>query len=164
MGSYTYPAYEAAVFFVDYEVAAYIYRSIDKRDDTVPAEIASLSEEVFREKAKEGSLPCFYDSLEDVYNAVDFEMALLPMFSGELTQLFPQKALEEKEYTFTDMQTYSLTYIPAGKTPALFWAAYNSPEELLEEFQDKLFDAGIILPEDFDWWGHIVSVNGTYYC
>ena len=164
MGSYTYPAYEPAVFFVDYEVAAYIYRSIDKRDNTIPVEIAELSEERFREMAKEGSLPCYYNSLEDVYNAVDFEMTLLPLFSGNLKQLFPKKTLEKQEYTFSDMQCYSLTYIPAKRTPNLFSAAYNSPDELLEEFQDILFEAGIVLPDDFDWWGHIVSVNGTYYC
>lgn len=50
---------------------------------------------------------------------------------------------------------------PCDREPELFEAAYANKEELLEEFKEKLANAGIEMPENFDWWRYIVKVSGT---
>ena len=55
-------------------------------------------------------------------------------------------------------------YVPAAKDAELFKAAYESPDALLGEFEALFAEQGIIFPKDFDWWAHIVSINGTYFC
>lgn len=55
-----------------------------------------------------------------------------------------------------------ILYIQPDREPTLFQAAYSSFEELLEEFKHKLVGLGI--PDDFDWEGRVVKINGMNYC
>lgn len=44
-------------------------------------------------------------------------------------------------------------------SPAMFDPAQHSPEELLSVYKEVLKDANIA--EDFDWWSHLVLLDGT---
>ena len=83
-------------------------------------------------------------------------------FDGEVSTLFPERAKSPIEETLSDEP---LVYVPAAKEAELFKAAYQSPEELLEEFKAVFAkQEGIAFPDDFDWWRHIVSISGTNFC
>ena len=75
--------------------------------------------------------------------------------------VLPELAETPQEMEFDDDL---LLYIGASKESTLFQAAYSSPEELLEEFKKVMTHCEVELPEDFDWWGHIMTFGGTYYC
>lgn len=62
-----------------------------------------------------------------------------------------------------DYEGYSgeaLCYVPLTKYPTLFKRAYNSMDEIVDEFKSKL---GKYLPEDFDYRSKICHICGTYY-
>ena len=56
-------------------------------------------------------------------------------------------------------------YIPAlHQLEDLFSRAYDSPEERLSEFEELFNKNNIEVPEDFDWWKHIVQIYGITFC
>jgi hypothetical protein len=60
-------------------------------------------------------------------------------------------------------ETYNcdrIYYVPIGRISTLFKATYNSMDELVNEFKEKL---GEYLPDDFDYRGNIRRIVGTYY-
>lgn len=149
-------------FFIDAEAAAYIYLSLDRNDGSVPAEIQALLDDgTFAAKAKAGDFPCGYSDQSMIGDLLD-DICFCSSYAGEVKTVFPEKTASPIE--ITDYENEYIALIEADRSPDLFKAAYESPEELLREFQEKLTDSGIEFPEDFDWWAHIVTVNGTYFC
>ena len=165
MGMATYPMNDVG-FYVDHEVAAYILLAADQAAGEVPCEIATLLEDgTFAAQAKKGNLPCDY-SIPSVayecYDCADPVVTWANEFDGEVSTLFPERAKSPIEETLSDEP---LVYVPAAKEAELFKAAYQSPEELLEEFKAVFAkQEGIAFPDDFDWWRHIVSISGTNFC
>lgn len=165
MGMATYPMNDVG-FYVDHEVAAYILLAADQAAGEVPCEIATLLEDgTFAARAKKGNLPCDY-SIPSVayecYDCADPVVTWANEFDGEVSTLFPERAKSPLEETLSDEP---LVYVPAAKEAELFKAAYQSPEELLEEFKAVFAkQEGIAFPDDFDWWRHIVSISGTNFC
>ena len=165
MGMATYPMNDVG-FYVDHEVAAYILLAADQAAGEVPCEIATLLEDgTFAARAKKGNLPCDY-SIPSVayecYDCADPVVTWANEFDGEVSTLFPERAKSLIEETLSDEP---LVYVPAAKEAELFKAAYQSPEELLEEFKAVFAkQEGIAFPDDFDWWRHIVSISGTNFC
>lgn len=160
----TYPMNDVG-FYVDHEVAAYILLAADQAAGEVPCEIATLLEDgTFAARAKKGNLPCDY-SIPSVayecYDCADPVVTWANEFDGEVSTLFPERAKSPIEETLSDEP---LVYVPAAKEAELFKAAYQSPEELLEEFKAVFAEQGIAFPDDFDWWRHIVSISGTNFC
>ena len=161
----TYPMNDVG-FYVDHEVAAYILLAADQAAGEVPCEIATLLEDgTFAARAKKGNLPCDY-SIPSVayecYDCADPVVTWANEFDGEVSTLFPERAKSPIEETLSDEP---LVYVPAAKEAELFKAAYQSPEELLEEFKAVFAkQEGIAFPDDFDWWRHIVSISGTNFC
>ena len=45
----------------------------------------------------------------------------------------------------------------------MFIPAYSSPDELLDEFKSVLAGFGVELPDDFDWFAHVVRIDGTEF-
>lgn len=160
MGMATYPMKDVG-FYVDHEVAAYILLATDQAKNIVPEEIAELLDAgTFATQAKKGTLPCDYQCTFEAWNC--FEGACYASsFDGEVSTLLSERAVSPIEETFDDDV---LAYIPAAKEAELFKAAYTSPEELLKEFKTAFAEQEIVFPDDFDWWAHIVSINGTYFC
>lgn len=165
MGMATYPMNDVG-FYVDHEVAAYILLAADQAAGEVPCEIATLLEDgTFAARAKKGNLPCDY-SIPSVayecYDCADPVVTWANEFDGEVSTLFPERAKSPIEETLSDEP---LVYVPAAKEAELFKAAYQSPEELLEEFKAVFAkQEEIAFPDDFDWWRHIVSISGTNFC
>ena len=165
MGMATYPMNDVG-FYVDHEVAAYILLAADQAAGEVPCEIATLLEDgTFAARAKKGNLPCDYSIPSVAYECYDCADPVVTWandFDGEVSTLFPERAKSPIEETLSDEP---LVYVPAAKEAELFKAAYQSPEELLEEFKAVFAkQEGIAFPDDFDWWRHIVSISGTNFC
>ena len=161
MGMATYPMKDVG-FYVDHEVAAYIMLAAGQATEEVPNEISALLEDgTFATWAKEGTLPCDYSNPSEAYEWTDNLTTWANEFDGEVSTLFPERTNAPIEETLSDEP---LVYVPAAKDAELFKAAYESPDALLGEFEALFAEQGIIFPKDFDWWAHIVSINGTYFC
>ena len=157
-----------AGFLIDAEVAAYACLSMDKTTKSVPEAIqVCLDDGTFAEKARAGALPEDYSDVDiviDFFNALPEDVGTCvdaPRFCGTAVPVLPELAETPQEMEFDDDL---LLYIGASKESTLFQAAYSSPEELLEEFKKVMTHCEVELPEDFDWWGHIMTFGGTYYC
>lgn len=152
-------------FYVDHEVAAYILLAADRTTDAIPCKIATLLENgTFAARAKKGNLPCKYSVPSVAYEYYDYEGTIFTWaneFDGKVSTLFPERAKFPIKKTLSDTP---LVYVPAAKTADWFKAAYQSPEELLEEFKTVFVKYGINFPDDFDWWRRIVSISGTNFC
>lgn len=94
-------------------------------------------------------------------NSVPDSITALTPSECEINTIFPEKTVVSFEENYSDDYIH---YIPAARAPELFKAAYTSPEELMEEFKANSSLAQIGLPEDFDWWGHLVEISGTTFC
>ena len=82
-------------------------------------------------------------------------------FHGNAESLFPEWCKEPISNTYENRY---IVFINAAREPRLFEAAYASPAQLLDEFQSRFRDKGIEMPPDFDWWAHLVQLNGTAFC
>lgn len=96
------------------------------------------------------------DWLEDVEDG-----CFASAFDGEITTLYPEKAVNPIEECYSDDM---IRFIPAARATEMFKMAYASPEELLDEFKENATLSQLGLSEDFDWWGHLVSISGTTFC
>ena len=154
-----YPMVEDAAFLLDAEIAAYVALASDRADNCVPDSVAALSPSEFAKAARDGSLPEDYydlDWLEDVEDG-----CFASAFDGEITTLYPEKAVNPIEECYSDDM---IRFIPAARATEMFKMAYASPEELLDEFKENATLSQLGLSEDFDWWGHLVSISGTTVC
>lgn len=160
MSTNTYSMVQDAAFLIDEEVAAYIALARDKKQNCVPVTIASLSQKDFGEMARAMTLP--EEDYKDVETAQYLSsVCFVSGFDGELTTLFPEKA---KDPINEKCEDDFIHYIPAQRTADLFSVAYTSPDELLIEFKELFASNRVELPEDFDWWKHIIKIEGTIYC
>lgn len=160
MSMASYPFVDTG-FYIDGEVAAYIMLASDQAAGCVPEEITKLQEDgSFATVAKTGGLPSDYCDISVVSECIE-EISYVTSFDGEISTLNLDRGDSAIELSFGDD---GLAYIPAAKSAELFKAAYSSPEELLEEFKSFFAAHGVLLPEDFDWWAHIVSIEGTIFC
>lgn len=160
--SASYPLIDTG-FYVDGEVAAYILLATDQTTGIVPGEITELLDDgSFVTAAKAGALPCDYTSVPDAHECIEDISCYASEFDGEVLTLFPERTASPIEEALGG-DDY-LVYVPAAKEAELFKAAYQSPEELLEEFKAVFARQGIAFPDDFDWWRHIVSISGTNFC
>lgn len=150
-------------FLLDAEVVAYICLSWARSEDDIPEEIQALLDDgTFAAKAKAGVLPCNYSDVSVADELSDEDtFCFCSEFAGEIKTLFPEKAKSPIDEDYDDDY---IAIFEVARESNLFHAAYESPDELLCEFKEKLADCDVKLPEDFDWWAHIVTVNGTYFC
>lgn len=161
MSMKNYPLNTTA-FWIDQEVTAYIYLNLDQKNNTVPEEInACVADDTFSDKSKAGDLPCGYSDISMVSNVLPADICFCSEFAGEITSVFPEKAKSPIDLTYDDDY---IAFIEVARVPNLFQAAYESPDALLREFQEIFADNGIEFPGDFDWWAHIVTIKGTFFC
>lgn len=149
-------------FYVDHEVAAYAYLKIDKDRGDIPTGIQKIIDQgLFHDMARAGTLPEDYCDTSDVETIMnDEDTHFCSDFEGDIETLLPERAIRPISKTVSE---YYIVYMERQKFGDLFHAAYSSPEELLQEFQDTVRKQGIELPDDFDWWGHIVHICGTTF-
>lgn len=160
MSMNTYPIISKPVFFFDREVEAYVCRMFGKQYGDLPKEIEDMSEEEFAEKARNDTLPKeFMETYEpcSVNEAID-DVIYASGFEGSVEPAFPDKSDLNLTQSFDDD---FIVYLEPQKEASLFSQAYESPEALVEEFKERL--ALLNLPDDFDWFGHLLSIYGTYF-
>lgn len=161
MSMATYPFLLYGAFLVDEEVAAHMMLKHDKENNVVPPEIWDLvCSGEFNAKARQDTLPGGYGDLDIAYEIYENEMCRVGEFDGDVDPTLPSKT----DVTCREYSDDVVYYFPAKQEVDLFNTAYNSPEELLSEHKETLHDLGVNLPDDFDWWGHIVDICGTYFC
>ena len=103
------------------------------------------------------------DDIAIIYAAFDLGMDAFNHcgnFAGKVETLMPDKARTPIEMNFDNGP---LVYLPVAKEPKFFEPAYESAEEMLEEFQEFFASLGVEFPPEFDWWAHIVSITGTNF-
>lgn len=98
--------------------------------------------------------PEFYNDL--VTDELDIEYN--SEFTGEAT-LVKENGAEDWDDSIT-FNNDILRYVRVDKYPNLFRAAYNSIDDVVEEFKAKL---GEHLPDDFDYRANFRHIVGTYY-
>lgn len=154
-------------FILDIEAAMHINLRLGVYDDSAQDKASvelmlanpDFSKDIGRVIADEGWLE---DDPNLAWEALQSEgvdaVAWYSDFEGIVETTFPDKTDNPMEETYENEALYM---IRIAREPSLFHAAYSSPDELVEEYKDLL---GKYLPEDFDWWRHIVTAYGTYYC
>lgn len=161
-----YPMTERAVFFIDKELAAHINHMYLRKLGQEPVDVKLIvADGKFNAMAREGLLPSeLYDMslVVDALQDADIDtLVYADTFSGNVTSAFPTKTKAPIEESLSDEYiVYLKTYrdIPAESE------SYSDKDALLAEFRETIESLKIVLPADFDWWAHIVSVNGTYFC
>lgn len=142
---------------IDQELAAYCWKTIETKTHSVPKKIKIMSREDFISAAKAGTLPDDYGSPMELHE--EDVGHFCSGFDGNIKTIFPERAIVPIEM---DTDDECIAYIKTDKAADLFSAAYESPEALLQSFKDSLSWADI--PEDFDWWAHLVEISGTTFC
>lgn len=97
-----------------------------------------------------------YSIIEDVVDKLGVEY--ISSFTGETYQL-----LDDGDVDWADSDFFNddmIYYIHVSKYPNIFEKAYESMDELLAEFKEKI---GKYLPNDFDFRGHTRHIVGTYF-
>ena len=120
-----------------------------------------IDEEVAKYMAKSCEVDVDPDDFETVMELFEDDVGRVGAFDGDAESSLHSKVNEVRYVEYSDDVVY---YLPPRKEFSLFEVAYNSPEELLAEHQETMRNMGVDLPDDFDWWGHIVDIVGTYFC
>lgn len=97
-----------------------------------------------------------YSIIEGVVDKLGLEYII--GFTGEAYQL-----LDDGDVDWVDSDFFNddmIYYVHVSKYPNIFEKAYESMDELLAEFKDKV---GEYLPDDFDFRGHTRNIVGTYF-
>lgn len=168
MSMMTYPLREVGAFLVDELVAAYVLqKDYEKTGEHFSETVKeALENGTFYQMAENNAFSletndfdCF-DPTEafEVLNDVIDDINHMSEFVGSATTLVPERAKRPLDISYSND---CIAYIPASRMPELFSAAYESLDELIDEFKEKI---GAYLPDNFDWAGHICTIDGTYFC
>ena len=121
-----------------------------------------------------------YSFLEKVYETFDEDdkECADPQSPDEMIETirdnYSGKYITHDGYYYTDVEMpsfYAISENDVGldcdflfffseKQPKIIGVAYNSKEELIQEFKD---DLGKYLPDDFNWEDHIGGMSGVLY-
>lgn len=168
MSMHSYPLTESACFFLDETAAMFVLLKHAIDDNALQPKIQELID-------KHGMNKVVYDNLIpeefiDEYQDVQFAMELLidevddiawaGDFEGEINTKWPEKC-EDTEPLSLNIDDNFVLYIRPAKDADFFSQAYSNPEQMCDEFRNKMSD---YLPNDFPFWKYIVSLSGTYYC
>lgn len=166
MSMNTYPFVERAAFYIDAEVVAHIIlRDLQKNGNMSETLKFIVDSGKFDAMAKGSMLPIdMYDSAQvvDILQHADVnDMCYANDFDGEVNSAFPSKTEHPIEASLNNEYLVVLVTdrgIPRDPED------YAEKTSLMEEFRSTFQELGVTLPSDFDWWAHIVSVSGTYFC
>ena len=101
-----------------------------------------------------------YSEAHDALDELDVEAYYCPEFEGTAT---PLKTPDDTEDHVIEFDDDDIVYIPCDRKPSLFSAVYASFEELVDEFRQKLTDAGLNV-DGFPLENCICEIAGTYFC
>lgn len=160
MSMYDTPLVTPALYFDDY-AAALACLSYDQSHNTVPKSIqAMLDTGEFDDAAYNGLLPDDVDySVDALQNILD-DLFTASGFTGDISSMFPEDTAKPISETLDDDR---IAYLLPNRQPSLFEAAYPDKNALRDEFKTRLADAGITMPDNFDWLAYIVDITGTVF-
>lgn len=153
-------------FLITSETAVWINLAYDRKTENVPPDIQELLDQgLFRAAARDGSnvlSELDYDTVESAQECLE-GMGINTVYCSEFTgQAKPLELPEGNPFQEeTEYEGEPLCYIPVKRAPELFKAAYNSSQEMIDEFMSELAD---VFPEDFDIRKFLVTISGTYFC
>lgn len=168
-----YPVTEPAALYISNELAAYIIHAWNlKCGYTFPDEVKEAIEDgTFHEQAKNGDLPEEYQNIHLAFDILDEEnmyACYVSSFTGSVATL-DERPVQGDTFDL-DFDDDFLVYIPCLWDVSLFEARYDSYDELRSEFIHRFERSDLaeyfqhIIPEDFDWDKHIVTISGIMYC
>ena len=160
MSMYDIPLTTPALYFDDY-AAALACLSYDQSHGNVPKSIQALLDTgEFDDAAYNGRLPDNVDySVDALQNILD-DLFTASGFTGDISSMFPEDTAKPIDETLDDD---CIAYLLPNRHPSLFEAAYPDKNALRDEFKTRLADAGITMPDNFDWWAYIVDITGTVF-
>lgn len=145
-------------FVVDKEAAAYIILAKENTNRNNIKKI--INNDRFNEQAKAGTLPDRYYDLDSIQKILDSQGChYCKKFKGTATTMFPERI---ENPTDIEYNGNTLLYIPCCRTPDYFRPVYDSPEEMLDEIKERFHSVNVEFPKSFNWWGHMMEINGTY--
>lgn len=160
MSMYDIPLTTPALYFDDY-TAALACLSYDQSHSTVPKSIqAMLDTGEFDNAAYNGLLPDDVDYSVDALQNILGDLFTASGFTGDISSMFPEDTAKPIDETLDDD---CIAYLLPNRQPSLFKAAYPDKNALRDEFKTRLADAGITMPDNFDWWAYIVDITGTVF-
>lgn len=152
-------------FWISREVVAYMMLAYDKEHGLVSDEIREIMDDgLFACRAKAGFLPDRYSdgfAFLRLYEDDNSVYCATP-FAGTVKTLFPEMAASPV-LRYIGPKDDGVFFIPASRKADMFIPAYSSPDELLDEFKSVLARFAVVLPDDFDWYAHIVRIDGTEF-
>lgn len=179
MSMNTYPLNEPLCLNIDETVTAYLLRPDirqtlqDKTEltDTERTVLAILSDDArFLAAMKPGTPDHVALNEYDMFNVSDAEEILLDNdieglvymseFQGKADLIDDNGNVLESVHSI-DYEDDYIVLITPERAQSYFHTAYFSINDFIAELKLKLDD---LLPEDFDYRPHIMSVNGTYFC
>ena len=101
-----------------------------------------------------------FNDLEDAYDFLEKKNATV-CYCSEFTGDIVSHDFGVEDPIDVSASGCFMAYIPCSKQPDLFHAAYESFDELVDEFRKALVD---FLPEDFDLRKYVCRIDGTCYC
>lgn len=165
MSMHEYPIASHGAFYVDGEAATYIQLALAKEGKGnrpfTEAMKAMPREELFTQ-AKAGAFAVFgYGEIDNIKNEVLFDAVLsCPRFEGNVSTIY-----EAHEYTENpidkDFDEATICFLECANSMSLFEKAYSSVGHLVAEYKYRLKECDF--PDDFDWYAHIVDVEGCTY-
>lgn len=149
------------VFLIDEYTYAYVLLADDKQRNQISKNIQKLLDQgLFDDAVKHGELDEY--KLEDSdFDWLEYAMS----YVGSIETALPDRAKQPiKRYADTsDANGEYFAYLQFNKQPDLFTPPYANPEDALDEIKTRLAEHDVILPDDYDWWAHIVKLKGSDY-
>ena len=149
-------------FYVDHEVAAYAYLKIDRDRNDVPDEIQHIIDEgKFHDLARAGQASGRLQRVSDVESVMDEDET---HYCSEFERRHRNASArtDRKPHLQNGLRRIYRLYRPKEVRRPVS-CRLRIPEELLQEFKTSMKKQGIELPDDFDWWAHIVHIYGTTF-
>lgn len=138
-------------FLIDYEVAAHIRKVSELRAKGMSCILHRMSGWTFNEHARTGILPDEYGDISDLCVG-----EYCSSFTGQCSSYSSGMSDTPINRVFCQEP---IAYIrPSQPIVDPCFAAYESPDALKDEYRKRL--AWARLPDDFDWWAHIVKIKG----
>lgn len=153
--------HERAAFVIDHYAAAYIIRKHDEERGRLPDEIkACIDNNTFDMFAKMGELSGDYHDIQTAFIVLSlWGIKALRLTNTYLHIKTELQSLANHETLDIMTKNEPAVFIPAAKAPKLFNASYESPEELIQEYQSQLNRA---LPENFNYWRNVCYLAGNH--
>ena len=179
MSMSTYPLTIPVCFLIDKDVSTMIQIQDQLTQGTCPEAIqnllktSSLYDIVKNQKIPADLMEEYNDQqiAMEILEENDINVIFASEFDGEAnTVLFTEHHCQMPEQQRTDGSDYNIiaqqyncdfiVVIEPEREPSLFHTAYESPEELYNEFKHKMEK---FLPPEFPYWRNTVSLYGTYF-